>query len=216
MAPAASSLRTSAPSRAAFGPSTLIFEPARVGRPSMSNRFLTANGTPTSGPRCRPASISAARFLARSARTSVKALTVGSAAAMRFSAASITALAFTLPAAMARVISPAVAAFDRDRSWPEDRRRRQFVVELDAPATAGRSSASARQFTITLARYSGAIGRPIALAASSTQRAMSGLSSAMFPPSLQAKWQATWRAGPASRKTGISGEQRGSPLGQRP
>jgi glycosyltransferase involved in cell wall biosynthesis len=35
-------------------------------------------------------------------------------------------------------------------------------------------------------------------------------------PPYQAKWQATCRAGPALRKTGISAEQRGSPCGQRP
>ena len=30
--------------------SRLIFEPASVARPATSNRFLTANGTPASGP----------------------------------------------------------------------------------------------------------------------------------------------------------------------
>ena len=34
--------------------SRLIFEPASVGRPATSNRFLTANGTPASGPSARP------------------------------------------------------------------------------------------------------------------------------------------------------------------
>src|SRR5471032_3023134 len=135
IAPAASSLRTSAPSRLAAGPSALIFEPARVGRPAMSNRFFTANGTPLIGPMCRPASISAARFFARSATMSVKALTVGSAALMRARAAATTALAFTLPVLTARAISAAVAAFDRgsftgDRSWTKDRRGREVVVEL--------------------------------------------------------------------------------------
>src|SRR5471032_1063601 len=137
IAPAASSLRTSAPSRLAAGPSTLIFEPARVGRPSISNRFLTANGTPLSGPMCWPASISAARFFARAATRSVKALTVGSAAAMRARAASTTALAFTLPVLTARAISAAVAAFDRgsftgDHSRTKDRRGREVVIELDS------------------------------------------------------------------------------------
>ena len=49
IAPAASSCATAwhPPSPAAL--SRLIFEPARVARPSMSNRFLTANGTPASG-----------------------------------------------------------------------------------------------------------------------------------------------------------------------
>src|SRR5216683_706105 len=113
IAPAASSLRTSAPSRAAFGPSRFIFEPARVGRPFMSNRFLTAKGTPASGPRCRPESISAARFLARSATTSVKALTLASLVSIRVSAASTTATALTLPLITAPAISLAVACFDR-------------------------------------------------------------------------------------------------------
>src|SRR5471030_909853 len=136
IAPAASSLRTSAPSRRALGPSRLIFEPARVGRPSMSNRFLTANGTPDSGPRCWPASIWMARRRARSATISVKALTVGSAAAMRLSVASMTALAFTLPLDTERAISAAVACFERISvmagcSRTIDRQRRQFLVELD-------------------------------------------------------------------------------------
>ena len=34
--------------------SRLILEPARVGSPSTSNRFLTANGAPASGPRLVP------------------------------------------------------------------------------------------------------------------------------------------------------------------
>ena len=113
IAPAASSLRISEPSRVAIGPSLLIFDPARVGWPLMSNRFLTANGTPSIGPRCRPRSISTARMRARSAMTSVKALMVGSAAAMRARVASITASALTLPDITAPAISVAVACFDR-------------------------------------------------------------------------------------------------------
>ena len=50
--------------------SRLIFEPASVGRPAMSNRFFTANGTPASGPGGSPAaqvrSISCAATRARS------------------------------------------------------------------------------------------------------------------------------------------------------
>src|SRR5260370_38910278 len=143
IAPAISSWRTSAPSRLALGPSRLIFDPARVGRPAISNRFLTANGTPTSGPRWRPASISAARFLARSATRSVKALTVGSAASMRYSAASTTALAVAFWPATARAISAAVAAFDvgsfmsGDRPWAEDRCRWQLVAELERQPRVG-------------------------------------------------------------------------------
>ena len=65
------------PSRAAGGRSRLIFEPARVGRPATSKRFLTANGTPASGPgvrRPRAASTAAARASARCPVTAVNAL----------------------------------------------------------------------------------------------------------------------------------------------
>ncbi len=48
-APAASRRATSVASLRAGGRSRLIFEPARVVRPSTSNRFLTANGAPASG-----------------------------------------------------------------------------------------------------------------------------------------------------------------------
>ena len=48
-APAASRRSISVASRAAGGASRLIFEPASVGNPAMSNRFFTANGTPASG-----------------------------------------------------------------------------------------------------------------------------------------------------------------------
>ena len=78
----------------------------------MSNRFLTAKGTPASGPRWVPASISAARLRARSAKTSVKALTVGSLVSMRVSVASITAVALTLPLITARAMSVAVACLE--------------------------------------------------------------------------------------------------------
>src|SRR5580658_9811198 len=54
MAPAASSRSINAASRAAGGLSRLILEPASVGRPATSNRFLTANGTPASGPAGSP------------------------------------------------------------------------------------------------------------------------------------------------------------------
>ena len=83
--------------------SRLILEPARVGRPATSNRFLTANGTPASGPSgwpaARAASIAARAWRARArAVTAVKALSAGSRVAMRASAASTTARALALPA----------------------------------------------------------------------------------------------------------------------
>src|SRR5262249_5872382 len=58
-------------------------------------------------------------------------------------------------------------------------------VSSSSSSTASRAWALASdrsRLRITLARYSGAIGKPIALASSSTQRAMSGLSSATVPP----------------------------------
>ena len=54
IAPASLSLRRMKASAAAGGRSASIFDPARVTRPSMSNRFLTANGAPASGPSASP------------------------------------------------------------------------------------------------------------------------------------------------------------------
>ena len=54
IAPCASSRSTSVASRGAGGLSRLIFDPARVVTPSRSNRFLTAKGTPASGPEGTP------------------------------------------------------------------------------------------------------------------------------------------------------------------
>ena len=74
-APAAVIRRTSTASAVAGARSRLIRDPARVGRPATSKRFLTANGTPASGPTGRPAataaSTAAASASARSAVTSV-------------------------------------------------------------------------------------------------------------------------------------------------
>ena len=104
-APAASSLAISGGSATAGGWSRLILEPASVVRPATSNRFLTANGTPASGPSglppVRAASIARALAIARSAVTAVNALSTGSRVAMRASAASVTAFALVLPAATA-------------------------------------------------------------------------------------------------------------------
>ena len=62
-APAASSRAISVASAVAGGRSRLILEPASVARPATSNRFLTANGTPASGPSVRPAARSASMAL---------------------------------------------------------------------------------------------------------------------------------------------------------
>src|SRR5262249_16841246 len=65
-------------SRLAGARSWLIFEPASVGSPAMSNKFLTANGTPASDPTsrrpfARSASSAAALASARSSVTAVNA-----------------------------------------------------------------------------------------------------------------------------------------------
>src|SRR5580704_1501123 len=107
----------------------LILEPASVARPATSNRFLTANGTPASGPRDRPlacaTSIACARLRARPASTAVKELRIGSRSVMRASAASTTAVALVSPPATARAIlvaevqavSIADALSFEDRGW---------------------------------------------------------------------------------------------------
>src|ERR1700733_4258920 len=113
MAPAASSRLIKAASRVAGGSSRLIFEPASVGSPAMSNRFFTAKGTPASGPagspRARVASIACARRNARCSVTAVKELSTGSRSRMRASAASTTLTALARPDATAAAISAAVA-----------------------------------------------------------------------------------------------------------
>ena len=100
-APAASSRVISGESCSAGVRSRLIFDPATVGRPATSNRFLTANGTPASGPSRSPflraASIAAARSSARSSVTAVKALSVPFCAAMRASEPATTSRALTWP-----------------------------------------------------------------------------------------------------------------------
>jgi hypothetical protein len=67
--------------------SRLIFEPASVGGPAMSNRLLTANGTPASAPSCWPfassPSIAAALASARSSVTAVNALSTRSCRLLR-------------------------------------------------------------------------------------------------------------------------------------
>src|SRR3984957_9446386 len=110
-APAASIRSISVASRGDGLLSRLIFDPARVASPCTSNRFLTANGTPASGPGFFPAvtaaSIACAFERARSAVTSVKALRMGLCFAIRASAASVTASADSLRPATAEAISAA-------------------------------------------------------------------------------------------------------------
>src|SRR6266550_7464810 len=113
-APAASMRSISVASRVAGSRSRLIFDPARVESPCTSNRFLTANGTPASGPAFLPAAIAAsmARALARarSAVTSVNAFKTGLCLAIRASAASVTASAEMLRPATACAMSEADSA----------------------------------------------------------------------------------------------------------
>jgi len=112
-APFASSRAISVASRGAGARSRLILEPASVGSPATSNRFLTANGTPASAPSgwpaSRAASIARALASARSSSTAVKALSTGLSAAMRASAARTTALALVCPSVTAAAISLACA-----------------------------------------------------------------------------------------------------------
>src|SRR5215471_1750342 len=136
-APFDSSRAISVPSRLAGARSRLIFEPASVGSPAMSNKFLTANGTPASAPsrrpRARSASSAAALASARSSVTAVNALSTRSCFAIRSSAARTTATALTRPLQTAAAISLAYAQAVFIRSAPLDRlgrkdRRRLGVV----------------------------------------------------------------------------------------
>src|SRR5450432_4063756 len=110
-APAASIRSISVASRGDGFKSRLIFDPARVESPCTSNRFLTANGTPASGPTLFPAAIAAsmARALARarSAVTSVNEFRMASYLAIRASAASVTPSADILRPVTADAISAA-------------------------------------------------------------------------------------------------------------
>src|SRR6516165_11224230 len=109
-APAASSRSISVASRTAGARLRLIFDPARVASPAISNRFFTAKGTPARGPTFRPAAIAAstapAFARARSAVTSVKELRMVSCCLIRASADSTISSADTLRPATA----PAIAA----------------------------------------------------------------------------------------------------------
>src|SRR5262249_27166033 len=107
------------------------------GSPAMSNKFLTANGTPASAPsrrpRARSASSAAALVSARSSVTAVNALSTRSCFAIRSSAARTTATALTRPLQTAAAISLAYAQAGVITSAPLDRlgrkdRRRLGVV----------------------------------------------------------------------------------------
>src|SRR5215213_11266741 len=107
-APRASMRSISVASRGDGARSRLIFDPARVERPFTSNRFLTANGTPASGPTFCPAAIAAstarAFSRARSAVMSVNEFRTESCLAIRASAASVASSADNLPSVTACAI----------------------------------------------------------------------------------------------------------------
>src|ERR1700722_2432949 len=136
-APASSNRAISVASRAAGGRSRLIFEPASVRRPAMSNRFLTAKGTPASGPTGSPAarasSSARARAKARCSVTSVKELSSGSCSRMRARVASTTLTALARPFATAAAISAALfhMNFDAVVSSMEHRRRLGIVGQSE-------------------------------------------------------------------------------------
>ena len=157
MAPAASSRSISAASRVAGGRSRLILEPASVGRPATSNRFLTANGTPASGPkpfaaRARVIDASARAPSARCSVTAVKELSSGSRSRMRASVAStmlcalarpeVTAAAMSAAESQGKIARPAVSSMeDRrglgivgQRKFVDQRRmaQDQLQIEFDA------------------------------------------------------------------------------------
>src|SRR5947209_14954944 len=110
-APAASIRSMRLASRADGGSSRLIFDPARVESPCTSNRFLTAKGTPASGPGFLPVAIaeSIARAFARArvAVTSVKEFRSGSCLAILARVASMKLSAVTFPPCTAEAISAA-------------------------------------------------------------------------------------------------------------
>src|SRR5580693_3927967 len=132
MAPAASSRWISVASSAAGGKSRLIFEPASVRRPAMSNRFLTAKGTPASGPSGLPAarasSSDRARATARCSLTSVKELSSGSNSRMRAMVASTTLAALARPLATAAAISAAVFHINFDAAVSSMKHRRRLGI----------------------------------------------------------------------------------------
>src|ERR1700761_4747777 len=136
-APAPSSRSIKVASREAGGRSRLIFEPASVEMPFTSNRFLTAKGTPASGPTFLPsaiaASISRALARARSAVTVVKELSTPSCRLIRARAASVTSSADSRPALTDLAISEAGGGADAvmATSCAEDTGRLGFVGQRE-------------------------------------------------------------------------------------
>ena len=112
MAPAWRSLPTTTASAAAIL-STRIFEWLVVGRPATSMMSLIPTGTPCSGPRMRPAAISAsalrAMVMAASASRRMKAFTRLSSLPIRSSSAVISSTGDRVLAAKARAASDAVS-----------------------------------------------------------------------------------------------------------
>ena len=109
MASAAPMREISVASASAGARSRLILEPARVGNPLTSNKFLTANGAPASGPklspRARAASIASAFSSARPAVTSVKAPSAPFRASTRASASRVISRALAAPVLIAFAIA---------------------------------------------------------------------------------------------------------------
>src|ERR1700730_12013805 len=112
-APAVSRREIKVASRVAGTRSRLILEPARVDIPAMSNKFLTANGTPASGKAARAfagaLSIAAALATARSPSTAVNAFSAGLRWPILTKAAVTISLALARPSRTAAAISLACA-----------------------------------------------------------------------------------------------------------
>ena len=91
----------------------MIFDPAMVVIPLTSNKFLTAKGTPASGPgfswRAIELSIFSAAAIALSAVMAVKQLSVLSRSAIRSKAAFTTAIDVILPLLTADAVATASA-----------------------------------------------------------------------------------------------------------
>ena len=106
-APARRSAATACASRAAGGRSRLILDPASVVMPATSKRFLTAKGSPASGPGSPPAASAASTRSASpracSASTVVNALIAAPRVATWARAASVTERALTRRARIAAI-----------------------------------------------------------------------------------------------------------------
>src|SRR5215510_7595773 len=133
-APAASSRAIKGESSAAGRRLALIFEPASVASPATSIRFLTAKGTPASGPAdlpcAMPKSMARALLRARSVVRALKALSAPSCCLMRSSVASRTASAVMRPLATAPAMSAAVRQASMTSSL-KHRRRLELVGQIE-------------------------------------------------------------------------------------